>query len=423
MHKYIKLAPNFHIFLNKAERFRTEVNLTFSSGGAYFEKENQKGLSHFLEHSWIKQTKKINKEDLNQMLFEKDLYRNASTSILTQDMTMASHKDYADEILDLVLSFAFDTKITEEVLDQERQIILREISQRIGDPNYKLWRLVSENIYKPGSKDLVEVSGSSEIVAAAKLKDLEVIRERILRDSHFLISVVGGNVDEDKILKLAEKFSKNLPSDKTHPIDQNAENLIQDFKFKPIVSELAHEHCVLTMAIPCSINFGNRSIREILSEILFSYPEGIFYKRLREELGLIYSVDYYYDESLQMMRISLVGELANALKLVEESVKILSNPKEYITEEKVKIIKNLYIKRQEIASDNPYSSVDFLVNTLLNYGVEQNYIEYMKEIKDLKFEDLVSYAKTLSLNIPQTKIVAVSKDERIKDLSFDNYLN
>lgn len=423
MHKYIKLTPNFHIFLNPAKRFKTDLNLTFSSGGAFFEKSNQKGLTHLLEHSIIKQTKKINKKELNQLLFEKDIYRNASTSVLTQDISMSAHKDYAEQMLDLILNFAFDPNISDEILEQEKQIVLREIAQRKGDPMYKLWRLVTENIYKEGSKDLCEVTGDEDIVANATIKDLKDIHKRVLSESHFLLSVVGGNVNEDQIIKKAEKFAKELPFEKTHPIDQNAENFIQDFKYKPIVSELAHDHCVLTLSIPCRINYGNRSIRDIISEILFYYPEGIFYKILREELGLIYSVDYYYDESLQLLRIRLVGELNNVNRLIEESIKILAEPAKYINPKKVNIIKNLYIKRQQIASDNPYTSVDFLMGTLLTYGIEQNYEEYLDEIKQLSFEEIINYGFDIKAGIKDAFIVAVSKNKEIEKLNFEKFLN
>lgn len=64
----------------------------------------------------------------------------------------------------LILEFSLKPVITQDALDQEEQIVLREIVQRKGEPNYRLWRLIAENIYKSGSKDLCEVSGNPEIV-------------------------------------------------------------------------------------------------------------------------------------------------------------------------------------------------------------------------------------------------------------------
>ncbi len=416
MHKYIKLTPNFHILLNPANRYRTELGLTFSSGGAFFENNNQKGLTHLLEHCEIKRTDKLLKQDLNNLIFEKDIYRNASTGVLMKDIVMSGHKDDFETMLELILKFGFTPEISEDVLEIERQIVLRELIQRKGDPGYKLTRLILESIYKPGSKDLVDVAGDEEVISKATIDQLYTTHQRVMRDSHFILSVVGGNVDEEKVLQAAQNYSKLYPSEFTHPIDQNADNRIQDFKYKPIVSELAHDHCVLNLAIPLTSHYGNRAVRDLISEILFYYPEGILYKTLRDELGLVYSVDYNFDESLQMLRITLVGEIGNTQRLIEETTKILLQPENYLFEEKVQIIKNLYIKRQQIASDNPFTPVDFIVNTLLNYGVEQNYEQYLEEIKSLSFQAILDYANELKNNIINMRVVAISKDSSIEKL-------
>ena len=416
MYKYIKLSPNFHLFINPSPHFRTEMNLTFSSGGAFFEKEEEKGLTHLLEHCEVQRTKALSKKELSKLLFEKDLYRNASTGILMKDITLSGHRDYIDTMLELILQFGFEPEITQEILDIEKQIVLRELAQRKGDPSYKLGRMVLESIYKANSKELVDIAGNEEIIANATIDQLQKIHKRVLENSHFLLSIVGGGIDIEKIEKLAKKYSKNLPSDKTHPIDQTGENFIQDFKYKPIVSELAHEHCILSMSVPVQTNFGNRSIRDILAEILFFYPEGILYKTLRDELQLVYSVDYTFDESLEMLRINMVGEIGNAQKLIDETIKILKTPEDYINEDKLKIIKNLYVKRQELSSDNPTTSTEFVTNTLLNYGVEQNYEDYLKELKEVKFEDIINYSSEIRVNLKDMRVVVVSKDKEIEKL-------
>lgn len=423
MLKYIKLRPNFHIFLNPVKRYKTSVNFLFSSGGAYFEKSHQKGLTHLLEHSMIKQTRKINKNKLNRLQFEKDIDLNASTSILTLEIFMSSHKDYTDEMLDLILNFAFDPYVDSKVLEQEKRIVLREISQKKGDPNYKLLRIVKESIYKKGSKDLCEVIGDKKIVADSTLDDLKKIHQRIIAESHFLLSVVGGNVNEDNVIKKAEKYAKFLSFEKTHPIDKSAKNYIYDFKYKPIVSELAHENFIIYIAVPCKVNFYNRGIREIVSEVLFSYPEGIFYKKLREKLGLVYNIDYFFDSSLQLLIIILMGESDSVYNLVEESFKIIANPEKYMTSERVNIIKNIFVKRQQIALDNPYTSVEFITNTLLNYGKEQYFEQYVDELKHSRFEDILNYGLEMKHGIGDAFIVAVSKNKEIEKLNFESIMN
>lgn len=419
MHKYIKVTPNFHIFLNPAERFRTEVDLTFSSGGAFFENEDERGLTHLLEHCLVVQTQKYTKKELNRFVFERDFYKNASTSVLTQNIVLEGHKDYTLEMLELAINFALEPKFTQDVLDQEKNIVLREIDQRKGEPNYRLYRLITENVYTKDSRDYCEVIGDAEIVAKATLEQLESIHKRILETSHFILSVVGGNVDEEKIIELVNKFTKNLKSDKTHPIDENAKNYLHDFKYKPIVSDLGHEHCTLTLAIPCPISYENQKERNILSEVYFSFPEGTFYKKLREELGLVYSVDYNYDESLQLLNITLIGEIGILAQLVKETENLLTKTEEFINKEDVEIIKNLYIKRQEIASDNPNAAVNFMISVLLNYGVIADYEKYLDEVRAMDFEKVLDLGNKIKDGWKDIRLVAVSKNKEIEDLKLD----
>jgi predicted Zn-dependent peptidase len=418
MYKYIKLANNFHLVINSVKRFKTELRMTFSSGGAYFEDHDEKGLTHLLEHLEIKQTSKQNPEELNKLLFEKDISRNASTSILTKEIFVGGHKDDLNLMLDMILEFSFTPTITEETLHIEKEIILRELAQRKGDPGYKLNRLVNEIIFKKGSKNLTDIGGDENLVANATIKQLQNLHKKILSRSHFILSIVGGGINEKELVKKTKKYLPILESNQTHPIDQNGINKIHDFKYKPIVSELAHDHCIINFALPAEIHYVNRSVRQILGEMLFFYPQGEFYRVLREELGLVYSVDFSFDKSLQMIHIFLVGEIGNANRLVEETNKILLNYEKFITEEKVEIIKNLFIKRQEIASDNPYQPVDFFVDTMLGFGVEETYEQFIKIVKETSFEDILGYAEKLNQSLKDMKIVIVSKDKSIEKLKF-----
>jgi predicted Zn-dependent peptidase len=209
MYKYIKLANNFLLVINSVKRFKTELRMTFSSGGAYFEDQDEKGLTHLLEHVEIKQTSKQNPEELNKLLFEKDINRNASTGILTKEIFVGGHKDDLNLMLDMILEFSFAPTITEETLHIEKEIILRELAQRKGDPGYKLNRLVNESIFKKGSKNLTDIGGDENLFANATIKQLQNLHKKILSRSHFILSIVGGGINEKELIKENKKIFAN----------------------------------------------------------------------------------------------------------------------------------------------------------------------------------------------------------------------
>lgn len=416
MHKYLNISPNFHLVINPANRFRTELTIVFSSGGAFFEKPEQLGLTHLFEHCQLSKTSSLSKKEINRLLFEKDIYRNASTSTLTESITLAGHKNDFREMLDLLINFSFYPQIDEDILNLEKQIVLREITERKGSPGYRLTRYIFENVYKKGSKELVDIPGDGKAVQTATIESLMEIHKRILEESHFVISAVGGGVDEELLVEKITELSKKFSAEKTHPVDMDGENNFKEFKYKPIVNELAHDQSIIVLFMPCAINFGNRHIRELASELLFSYPEGIFYKVMREELGLLYSIGGSYDESLQMMTIRMTGEIGDAKKLVDEASKILLNPEKYLSEKDLEVIKKLQIKRQEMASDNPYTPVEFLTETLLGYGQVQELAEYIESLKDVKFNDVMEFMNEIKERSKSSRIVAVSNNPQIENL-------
>lgn len=176
------------------------------------------------------------------------------------------------------------------------------------------------------------------------------------------------------------------------------------------------------MFISCQVHFGDREIREIYSELFFYSTEGFFFKKLREELGFVYSVDHGYDESLQMLHITMIGEIDNVEKLLKESINILKSTSKLIKKERLDLIKNHYLKRQEIASDNPYTPINFISNTLLNYGVVQDYTEYLDQIRKIEYKSVIEFANNIITNIGKARLIFISSNQQIQNLKAENIL-
>ncbi len=416
MVKYIKLRDNFHLIINPANRYRSEINFAFTSGGAIFEEEKHKGLSHLMEHCILRETANHTRQEVDDMLFRKDIYRNASTGVTVMDMVLAGHKSDLDLMLEFILHFAFRPKISNDLLEQEKEIILREHDQRNGEPNFKLYKLIMKKIYDEGSRARCDILGDKEIIKAATVQDLMDIHSRMIKDSHFILNIVGGGVDIDKIKETIEPYLKELPLKANHTVDYDVPNKLFDFKYMPIVSKLAHDHSNITFAVPCTVNQANKPVRDFLAELFFSFPTGIFYTRLREELRLIYSLHYTYDESTQHLLIDMTTDIDLIYKLIDEVKDILSNFDEFFTEEKVNIIKDLYVKRQEMNSDNPYHPADFLSNSLMNWGNAVTYKQYLKNLKEISLDNVLTLYNEIKSNIDKSRIVVVSNKKEIVKL-------
>ena len=90
-------------------------------------------------------------------------------------------------------------------LDREKEIVLREISERSGDPNYVLYYDTLKQIFTSDSLDNNQVLGLAEEVATTTVADFTRIYQQILTDSHLIFKISGG-------------FSPTLAIDKLIPI-------------------------------------------------------------------------------------------------------------------------------------------------------------------------------------------------------------
>jgi predicted Zn-dependent peptidase len=414
--QYLQLAPNFRLIANPLDRFEVKFNMYFSAGGAYFEEDGAKGCTHLLEHCMLSRTKKLDEKQLKNFLFESDIYTNAFTGRLGMDFLVSGHKSDSEKMFELMLEFGFDPTLTNEVLNQEKEVILREISQYSGQTNYRLNRTLIEAMFEPGSYSYCEVLGKSADVKNSTIGTLKNIQKRMYDKSNFIVTVSGGGIDVDKVVKKLEPLVAKLSNPDALPINFQPPNKLKNFKYLPVVSDLGHEHAVLKVIIPCPVTLENRPVRSYIKELIFEYPVGVLYSKLRDELGLIYGLNYAFDMASNTLAIEMTCEIEHITKIISEIKSAFSNFENIFTDHKTKIIKELIIKRRELSEDDPQFAIDFLVNMLGDFGVIVNYEDYIKQIASVSIEDIKVLYDLIHENLSKMQIVVVSNKKEIKDI-------
>jgi len=414
--QYIQLSPNFRIIANPVNQYEAKYNIHLSAGGAYFEQHNEHGLSHLLEHCMVVRTKEHDFQQLKSFLFEKDIYTNAYTSRLGMDFVVSGHKSDTDIIVDLITQFALEPTLTEEVLKQEKEIVLREMSQCQGGPGYRLNRILIESVFTPDSCAFTEVLGLKNDVKNSTLDQLREIRRRMISQSHFIITATGGGVNIDTLAQKLEPYVKRYIAENTLPVNFQPRNILREFKYLPVVNDLGHDHAVLNIVIPCSVTLDNRPARTFIKELLLEHPIGVLYNRLRNELGLVYGINYSFDISSDTLSLELSCEISNIIQIIDEVKRSFSDFKSVVSQEKINIIKNIIVKRREINQDDPEFVGNFLVNILTDFGVLLNYDDYIRKIEQTTLEDIEAFYNEISTNLEKMQIVVVSNKAEIKDL-------
>jgi len=196
---YKQLSPQIHLICQPLKRFKVEIEIVLHAAGSIFENEEDRGKKHLLEHCIASRTQELDFQSLKDFQFSQNLLLNAYTGPQTMGLTAVSHRDDFEKSLKLLWEMATKPTFDQTILEREKEIVLREISERRGDPNYELHYFVQSQIFSKDSIENHQVLGDGEKVAQTSLKDFVKLHAQNLNDSQIIIQISGGGIDIAKV--------------------------------------------------------------------------------------------------------------------------------------------------------------------------------------------------------------------------------
>jgi zinc protease len=415
---YIDITPTIHLISQPLDRKKTNIEIILTSGGSWFEDSEDRGRKHLLEHCIVSRTKKMDFQELKDYTFRENIYVNAYTGPKTMGFEAGGYYLDFQKMIDLILEVVFEPTFDQKDLEREKEIVLREISERRGDPNYKLHYDITKQVFTADSSDNHETLGDEKLVATTKLDDFKKLHNSNLEKSHIYICISGGGIDIDYTIKKVNDYIKDVKelftnSESKNPVDFTLPSKYLPFNILPIVHELAHKHAEVTLYLDLPISWENDPAIKIFNNLYMKYG-GILYDRLRDDLGLVYGISAGFSKKHQQTMISFSSEIQNIETIISEVKNTFSNFDKYFKPQKFKEFKNVLFKQQEIAEDAPGSLINFSLNTLQNYGKLESYEEYTTRIKKVATKDIQKIYSHITQSLDTMKVVIVSSDLEIK---------
>jgi predicted Zn-dependent peptidase len=420
---YIDITPFIHIINQPLDRKKTEIEIILSSAGSWFEVEQDRGRRHLLEHCILSRTSTMSFQELKDFNFREGIYMNAYTGAQTMGFEASGHRSDFKKMVDLLLEVVFTPTFDQGDLDREKEIVLREISERRGDPNYKLHFEVMREVFTAKSSDNHEVLGSAEQVASTKIEDFTRMHMENLDKSHVFICLNGGGIDVDYVKETVhQKLKKNevknhyLQNKDKLPIEYDLPSEFNYFEVLPVVNELAHAHAEVTLYIPMpNVNFDSEPTLTLFNSLFLKYG-GVLYDRLRDELGLVYGISSSFSENHQMLIINFSSEIKYINQIVDETKKTFADFAKYYNPSKFEEFKTSLFKKQELSEDAPGSVINFTLRMLQKYNKFESFESYNTRIKAVTQDQIKEIYNLVNLGNSKIKAVIVSKDESIKNI-------
>ena len=253
--------------------------------GSVLETPEENGLSHFMEHMAFKGTQKRTSRQIAEEMDAVGGHLNAATSklctnyyakVIDEDLPLA-----ADILADIVRNPALDR----QEMDKERGVILEEIAMVEDSPEDVVYDVLAEAVF--GAQPLGQtILGPSERIAAYQPEDLRAFRARHYGPQNTVVAIAG-SVEPQRARALIEEkfgdwrgaageiFPEEVAIDEQHRLfrDKDTEqvHLCVSFRGVGMGSPL-----VYPMAVLNNILGGGTSSR--------------LFQRIREELGMAYTV-------------------------------------------------------------------------------------------------------------------------------------
>jgi predicted Zn-dependent peptidase len=419
---YKEIAKNIHLITQSIDRKAFEIEIIYSCGGSIFEQQKDRGKKHLLEHCIASRTSLMNFESFKNYQFRENININAYTGPLTMGLEGSGHYSDVYKTLDNLLEMTFLPTFDSEILAQEKEIVLREISERRGDPNYRLYYVVANEVFTSDSYITHEVLGDSQMVAQTNLEDFSYLHSQNLQKSQILICLSGGGFEankiEQKILSYVQnsqnqEYLKTFQNYPKNPIDYHIGSKFKDFSFLPIVSELGHSHSEVTLYLPCKKDFYSCPAQKIFEELYLKY-HGKIYDRLRNQLGLIYSMSASFDLELQQLAISFACEISHIKIIIQEIQEIFSGFEKNFDEKMLQEFKQILYKKIDISKDSARIQLNHTVNSLREFDIAEDFDDYIKRINQVSKQDIKEIYEEIAKNFNKKRIVVVSKDKTIE---------
>lgn len=358
------------------------LNLTQKIDGKIV--EHKKGIAHFLEHKLFDNQG----EDVLAKFSKLGASANAFTSF-DQTVYYFSTNLKMDEPLSLLLKFVFEFDITEASVEKEKGIIIEELRMYDKMPDMKLLMSTYENIYHDFPMRY-DIGGTEESVSSTSLEDLKLAYRLNYNTSKMVLTIISGQEPqdvEDLINQIDLPASSILvedvyPKEKLDVVQQESsisfplqsDKMSLSFKFAYEGKDILKDEFIIRLILALNFTEFNEDYQSWLDKGIvneyFSYDVD-----LRDGFGVI----VFFNEGEDFERFKDVINLTMSLLKVD---KVCYNQ-----------IKKRYFG-QTILSLSQYDR--YALNVLSSEFKGKNYYEYLNDIRDVSFDDVVSIKDKLN---------------------------
>jgi len=394
MFKKIRFKNGLRLILVPQKDSQSLTVLVLVGTGSKYEKKEENGISHFLEHMYFKGTKKRkNPKEVSEALDRVGGIYNAFTS---QEYTGYFAK-VSSEKLDLALDWVSDILLNsifpQKEIEKEKKVIEEEINMINDNPMSLVSEIWLRTLYGDQPAGWPIAGKKETIKKMTREKLINYMKSQYVAGN--IVLAIAGNFNSKEAIEKVKKYFKKVQVGKW----RERPKLIENQKRPNLIlkkKETDQAHLILGVK---GVNlFDERKYaQELLATILGGMASSRLFQKIREKMGIAY---YIKTESYSDLDSGYLATSAG-LKIEDTERGILEILKEY-----KKISKNLSQDELKKAKDNLKGKMSLLLETsdaraafFATQELLENKIltpkEIFKKIEEVSLSQLKSFANQI----------------------------
>jgi len=318
-HKTV-LKNGIRIISERLEHYRSVSLGIWVNVGSRDEREEQNGISHFIEHMTFKGTRKRNSLQIAKELDAIGGYSNAFTgaeATCFHSRVLDKHLEtLADILSDIFLNSLFDP----QEVNRERQVILQEINMLEDTPDEQVHVFFNRFFWLDHPLGMPIMGTPATVSAMNRETALGHIR-RFYTPGRIIVAAAG-NVDHDSLVRHLQPLFESLPAATEDPV-RTAPGSHFGVSCHP--KSLEQVHLCLGGNGPhlsSDLRFGGA----VLNAILGGNMSSRLFQEIREKRGLAYNVFSFVSSYIDVGMVGIYvatdpKEVNRALKVIKKEIR------------------------------------------------------------------------------------------------------
>lgn len=400
----ITLENGLRVFTHKRDDLRSATVGVWVMAGSRNETPEISGISHFIEHILFKGSEKRTGFEIAEGMDEIGAHVNAYT---TKEYTFFYTKalDYQiNKAADILFDMIRHPRLNEKDIETEKGVILEEINMCEDDPDDVVYEVNESSLFN-GTTLQYKILGERETVSAIKREHIISYMQNNYCADKTVIGI-SGNFDEDEMLRKVREYFDDMPHKSTgdgyYEVPFN-----KAVALKTMQTEQTH---LMMCFNGVGIDHEDLYPLQVCMFILGTGTSSMLYQRIREELGLCYSVDSWLGRYRGggYIAISVSLSPASEEKAIGEICNIVGSFSKNITQRQVDIAKEKLISSLIMSREQPQSKFSSMgySQLMLSRFIDDDYI--INSIKDITLERVIAVSEKY-LRLDEMAFSAVGK--------------